>query len=143
MSFAFEPLRVVLELYSGFSPDLVQFQKLSKRSDWSIYQKQRGTLFVARPPFLSSDGAVGRARDRSRDANEVIRIMSYLILENVSKDIFKYLLYSPRKKWPELELFYLQCSCLSTVFVTLPKCFKNALKIVIPRPPQPRFTMVE
>lgn len=83
-SFLLGSLRVVVEPYIYFNPAVVQFQVVSQWTDGFVSLKQQETLFETGSPLLLPNGAEATIRDWSPEADDIIWLLCYAMLENVS-----------------------------------------------------------
>lgn len=80
-------LRVAIHSYRQINIVVIKLKVLSQLSDSFVQPKQEDPLFEARPPLQGPDGVGGLAKNRSLEAREMVRVLSYLMLEKLSEVI--------------------------------------------------------
>lgn len=91
--------------------------------------------FKAKPPLQEPDRVDASARNQSPEIDEMIRFLSYSLLEHLSKVISNNLLCILGDERLEVNKFCFQRVCLPLLFATLPESVTKALNIFQPLPP--------
>lgn len=100
----------------------------------------RKTVFEAGACRKGPDEMDATERNRTTEGDELIYVLSYSVLENVSDVTPNNSFYSLRHDCSELDRLSFQRGRLLLMFNTLPGSFTKAPNIVLPRPPQMKVT---